>query len=144
MKNNKAFTFPELIVVIIILLVVISLILLSIPKARQNARLKVQAQNMVSDLRLARSMAISEGSSSIDFSDSGYYLIKDSAGGTKSRINYYEGIDITFPSGSRLFVFGQSGAADHGGSFQFAAAGADKRYTVTLTASTGMITLADN
>lgn len=138
-KYIRGFTFVELIIVLVIVSFVMALGLVRISKAKAGTQVKMQAQMLVSDLKFARSLAIVEGSSSVDFSSSSYYDIKSSSGKLKKRVSYYSGISITYPTGSKVYNFTQSGKTDHGGSFIISKSGANRSYTVTLTQDSGMV-----
>jgi len=140
MKKSRAFTLVEVLVCLAIAAGLLALLFISLSKSRQNTQVRLQGQMLVSDLRLARSLATTEGTALVDFTTSGSYLVKDSSGRARKKTEIYPGVSIAFPSGSLVYTFNAAGAADHGGTFLVSAAGASRSYTVELTDATGMIT----
>jgi prepilin-type N-terminal cleavage/methylation domain-containing protein len=140
MKKPLGFSFVELLVCVTIAAILLALLFINISKSRVNTRVKLQAQELASDLRFTKSLAMAEGTALIDFSASDSYVVKDSSGRIKKRTSIAPDVSLSFPSGSRIFVFSASGAVDHGGTFKTSARGAARTYSVNLTMETGMVT----
>jgi len=141
-RAQKAFTLFEVMIGVVIVSIILLYGALSMSRAKHRSQLKLQAETLVSDLKYARSIAMTEGSSTIDFSssNSGYYVIKNASGQIKTKTSLFSGVIFTLPSGSSVFTFKSTGAADHGGVFRLSA-NIEVTYKVTLTAETGMVIL---
>jgi len=113
MMNDKGFTVIELLIIVAIMGVLSSIGIPSFYKQILHYRLNGAVRDLVSDLRWARSLAITSGEKVnllLDPSNERYYIEKTSnpqnpINGIREYKNAYPGVDIVSSSGGNQITF---------------------------------------
>lgn len=151
-KSAGGFTMLEMMIIIVIIGILAAIAVPSFSSIMPKLRVRSDARGTMNYLRLARSMAISEGAQVgvyVDTVNRRYFIFKDTI--SPAMMTYNDGDSVmvgpeildadvalfssTFANNSVIFM--STGSASQSGNFVFAQSDGSNQYTVSVLGSTG-------
>ena len=152
-EQRKAFSLVELIIIVLFvgILTAVAVPRLNFAIISKN-KADTTARKLVTDLRRARALAISDAADNDDGFQletvggspyASYEINNRDTGATVDSHTFDSGVTVTC-TGSNKFRFAPLGNLDGGSGTHIAVSGGGKTFTITITSATGMIKCTEN